>query len=533
MADMKILDSVLPFKCDNPDCGKEYDQEKFAKALSFWGFIYLTDDDNEAALVGLTCTKCKKTTLKKYWASIGLEFVFSLWKHLKDNGLIGSSITFGNAWCGKYYSAQHLIESGIIDGPLPNTDSKNTATYSIPQDVTLEEYTKQLNKALPFSLIEEDIPHVLDIENRLGYKSIFRTLPNPGANMADNIDYGIDSILLEPTHEKANAILCGLLKPNYHLYSKIFKENKDYSEFPLVSWQRRELPEEEEKPLLAQNDLGVEEYEGFLTSPLSWQRKSFQDNVEAFLDDLKGIRNRVDCEQIFVNELINKHGRVLYAAPKSLEEARSGLEEWAEMENAESWEEYILGENNVADPSDGIPVRYINGGRLMDKWGVGGHEIIKMIQDKGLVAHDSVRSRIVSSGQTSFKTKWLGHLSMGDKDRQKKMIQRLLFDPSMIAAFEKQYPELANEVKDDTQTEVTIPEKMTPKEAVIECCREQARQLLSDGTCKTITAVLKHTNNCSSCFEGDNEKYKVGERRLRNWLEGLNYDTKGYRRKGT
>lgn len=530
MADMKILDSVLPFKCDNPDCGKEYDQEKFAKALSFWGFIYLTDDDNEAALVGLTCTKCKKTTLKKYWASIGLEFVFSLWKHLKDNGLIGSSITFGNAWCGKYYSAQHLIESGIIDGPLPNTDSKNTATYSIPQDVTLEEYTKQLNKALPFSLIEEDIPHVLDIENRLGYKSIFRTLPNPGANMADNIDYGIDSILLEPTHEKANAILCGLLKPNYHLYSKIFKENKDYSEFPLVSWQRRELPEEEEKPLLAQNDLGVEEYEGFLTSPLSWQRKSFQDNVEAFLDDLKGIRNRVDCEQIFVNELINKHGRVLYAAPKSLEEARSGLEEWAEMENAESWEEYILGENNVADPSDGIPVRYINGGRLMDKWGVGGHEIIKMIQDKGLVAHDSVRSRIVSSGQTGFKPKWLGHLSMGDKDRQKKMIQRLLFDPSMIAAFEKQYPELANEVKDDTQTEVTIPEKMTPKEAVIECCRETARRIVDQEPDITLPRIIK-TDAIKRCFEGTGVDIPK-ESGFRNWLKGIYKPVKG-RRKGS
>jgi hypothetical protein len=531
MAEMKIMDSVIPFKCDNPDCGKEYDQDSFAKAILLWGFIILFSEENETALVGLTCTDCKKTTLNKYWASEGIDFLYGMWRYLKENGLVESDIEFRNGWFGKYYSAQHLIESDLIDRPWPNTDPKDKVVYSIPQDITLEKCSKKLNDSIPFTLIEDDIPEVLEIENGQRYKAILRTVPNPGRiSNGDFNDYGIDRILLSPDHETINTVLTSLIKPNYSLYEPEYEKNPISPELPITTWHRKDLTEEEENQLLDQNNLLVEERDGFELSSYSWKRKSFQDNVETFLGESRRIRNKVDCEQIVVNRLINKYARILYGGPQSFEEARNLLREVVEMEEADPPLSYILDEEDIPDPTEPELVWHIDGGKLMDRWGMTANEIINLIRYRILFAHDVITARVVKYG--TLHPKLIAGLTMGDINQQKLSMQRLQFNQKLIEKIEKKYPEIKARLQVNAQTVAVPSRKMTPKELLQENLRELANKLLAENPAMTFTSFIK-TKEYKECIKGYENLVPKTERGVRYWLDESNFDPKSGRRPGT
>jgi hypothetical protein len=531
MAEMKIMDSVIPFKCDNPDCGKVYDQDSFAKAIVLWGFMILFSEENETALVGLTCTDCKKTSLNKYWASEGIGFLYGMWRYLKENGLVGSDIEFRNGWFGKYFSAQHLIESELIDGPWPNTDPKDKIVYSIPQDITLEKYSKKLNNSIPFTLIEDDIPEVLEIENGQSYKAILRTVPNPGRiSNGDFNDYGIDRILLNPDHETINTVLTSLIEPNYSLYEPEYEKNPIAPEFPKTTWHRKDLTAEEENQLLDQNSLLVEERDGFELSPYSWKRKSFQDNVDNFLNDSRRIRNKVDCEQIVVNRLINKYARILYGGPQSFEEARTLLREVVEMEEADTPLSYIIDEEDIPDPTAPELVWYIDGGKLMDRWNMTANEILNLIRSRILFAHDSISSKKVTNN--SLKPKFVAGLTMGNVDQQKLAMQRLQFNQAFIEDFEKKYPEIKARLQYNDQTVAVPSRKMTPKELLQENLRELAKKMRAQNPEMTFISFTK-TKEYDDCIKGYEDLLPTTERGLRNWFKEVGFDPKSGRRPGT
>ncbi|MDY6953994.1 MAG: hypothetical protein SWE60_21020, partial [Thermodesulfobacteriota bacterium] len=62
MFDPKIREDVFPFVCENPECNEAYGQEEFKDLLRLWGVVYA--DCGNFIYQGITCRKCKKTSLK-------------------------------------------------------------------------------------------------------------------------------------------------------------------------------------------------------------------------------------------------------------------------------------------------------------------------------------------------------------------------------------------------------------------------------------------------------------------------------------
>ncbi|MDY6989526.1 MAG: hypothetical protein SWQ30_15880 [Thermodesulfobacteriota bacterium] len=62
MFDPKIREDALPFVCENPECQQAYGQEEFKDLLRLWGVVYA--DCGNFIYQGITCRKCKKTSLK-------------------------------------------------------------------------------------------------------------------------------------------------------------------------------------------------------------------------------------------------------------------------------------------------------------------------------------------------------------------------------------------------------------------------------------------------------------------------------------
>ena len=64
MFNLKVYDKVFPFRCKNRECNEVFFHEDFAQVALLWGFIYLVGKEHQ--IIGLTCPKCYKTSLRKY-----------------------------------------------------------------------------------------------------------------------------------------------------------------------------------------------------------------------------------------------------------------------------------------------------------------------------------------------------------------------------------------------------------------------------------------------------------------------------------
>ena len=362
---MEIMDSVFPFKCENQCCGKEYDLQKFGDVILLWGFILLIAEENETALMGITCPACKKTTIKRYRAFAGLDLLRKMHKHLKENRRfqVDQLTLMREWWIGRCFSAQQLNEKGF-NTFLQNNGAAKNAVYLLPDEVTYNKYSKQYQTTEPFSLAEDDVPSVLDFENNQACKYIPRIIASPSSSgFYSFINTGIDAMLLDPSHSNINRWFRNLLQPNPDLRinpyngldpiqaTALMHERKETIEtmgsFAIggLSWKKKILTKKQEAIILSRNDLLIEEYVDFQISDSSWKRQAFQEHVGNFINDLKAVRNKIDCELIFRNEILNKYGRKFYYKTRTLAESRSDYNEFAEIEEAGGVEAYVLGED--------------------------------------------------------------------------------------------------------------------------------------------------------------------------------------------
>ncbi|WP_020590032.1 hypothetical protein [Desulfobacter curvatus] len=538
MTEMQILDSILPFKCQNQACAKEYDIHEFGNVIQLWGFIFLIAAEDETALIGITCPECKKTTLCKYRATQALGFLWEIWGHWESNNCVASNIKIRERWCGKYFAAQYLFDIGLIENNFPEKNAEDAISYTVPQDVILEEYSKRLNESFPFLLIESDIPYLLKIENNQGYKVILRTL-TPGAqfNTLKGINYGWDSLLFSRDFELINSFFERSLTPNYQLYDREdLPLDPQFPEFPNFKWNKKNLSEDEMKPLLDKNDLLLEEHEHFCIGFLGYKRKAFQENVGDFIEELKIMRNRIDFELIYRNTLLNKYGRKIYYKTRCLAEDRDDYNELAEIEEAGGLEAYLTGEY-VDESSNLIPVKTLSGGQLMEKWGMDAFELINLIQNHGLAAYDSVNSAHINSNN-SFHPALIAELTTGDLEVQKVSMQRLRFDPVKVATFEDYYGEQLGlkkmepenmshhpQVIDEKEQEFQVsddelqpePKDENLKDKTMKCCQIRAAQLWDKNPDLTIKAVADH-KTIMDCFKETGYSFD-GYRTRHNWVK--------------
>ena len=556
MNKMKTMDSVIPFKCDNPDCGKEYDQDLFAQAILLWGFIVLFSEDDEFALVGLTCTDCKKTTIQKYHASVAIRFIWELKSHLIKKHCFSNFLPFDEKWNGKYFSPAHLAEAGFIDIPHQETDREHDVAYHIPDEVAIEGYSETLQKSWPFFLRESEIHYFLSIENDQGYKALPRTLfkkPEGCPPLPPELSYpDIDSMLIDQNYETVNAHLQRLILPNLSLYDKIdegFLEDESCIEFQGNKWIRKKLTEKEKKTLIGKNDLLLGEYSDFSIGPLAWKRKEFQLNFQEFIDKLKVIRNRINFELIFRNDLINKYGRKFYYKTKTTAEEREdqlakqkGLQ--VDLDREKIIQRYglagITNEGSLV-MTRSIPMNWITGPQLMERMVLNAFGIINLIQHYELIAYDVFCSVIID--KISLNPTLIEKLTTGDIEQQKIAMQRLCFHPDNIAAFEDYHSyhtseplaleKMEMELSPQPDTMPPAPVKKTLKEEVMECCQETAKRIVAENRDQRMTLKQILSNDeFKKCYEGKDAYTPTSDSGWRNWLKGI-YSPKRGRIKGT
>ena len=485
MAEIEFCEEIIPFVCGNPKCQKEYDQNQFAEVILLWGYIYLISEEHQVGLVGMTCPQCRKTTVLKYRAYTAMTFWREMWRNLPQD----ENVRLTERWRGQYFSAQHLVDSGLLVSPVSSIKADNKIVYTFPQEIVFDSYSDSLQEANAFWLVEEDLSAILTIENQQSYKAVPRVIPHKGLYNAV-----LDSMLLDKRHENINSSFNEVLRANASLRINPF-EGLNTDEYDVLlkefghpcpawelpptfemyglKWEKKKLSDQEKDVLLSQNDLTIEEYSHFLISALSWKRKAFQDNVDDFLSDLDKVRNQIDCELVYRNQLVNKYGRIFYYKTRIIEEERLYLDELGEIEDMCSLEQESV---NVQIPRP--PVKDIHGGQLMEKWDMDAYGILNLIQNYGLGGFDSITSTYLLP--VSFDTNFVSTVMSGDIEHQKQVMSRFRFDPNLLEMFKKDNAHLFNPAEVLSHNEGKKKRKRSKrhllqdkhKEAMIEVAKE-------------------------------------------------------------
>ena len=151
MAEMKVYDTVFPFACDNPGCGKEYDLEGFRDVAQLWGFIYLRSGIHD--IIGITCPDCIKTSIKKFPSDT----------ETADLVLNTNFVRFVP------FSPKILADVSKIKLPELTTKSSDIS-YMIPQRViSVFPYPSPIKDKFIHLMNEKDLLELLIIENKDGY----------------------------------------------------------------------------------------------------------------------------------------------------------------------------------------------------------------------------------------------------------------------------------------------------------------------------------------------------------------------------
>ncbi|WDP92411.1 MAG: hypothetical protein HUN04_22880 [Desulfobacter sp.] len=500
MVDMKTHNSLFPFNCENKECQKEYDLDQFSDVVLLWGYIYLIAEEYEAGIVGLTCPECRKTTLKKLPGYMAMQSLIVLRKKCLDKYQEKAYILKPELKHCIYFSAHHLVASNLIDA-LPRLKDKGIE-YSIPSELELNEYSETLRAKNPFVVSENEIPLILEIENENGFKSFPRAVPSTSIYM------NLDKLYLDNEYEYINLILNrDLIRPNT-------QEDVDH------------ISEYNSSPVKT-NDLSLDEFNGFQCNHLSWKRKSFQNNLDDFLSAIPAVRNSIDCELTYRNQLINKYARKFYYQTRTIEEQKFENKELQEIEAFGL--EKIIGVD-FSEMDSPVPINSMHGGQLMEKWEMDAFSIIDLIKHNGLVAYDSVYS--VHINKDSFHPALVAELTTGDLEQQKVSMQRLRFDPSNVKNYEQHHPEILTAATlKAPQFNINAPSEKTPKEMAIELCRAAAQKLVDQSPEITLPAILKN-HEFKKSYRGKEDHIPTSDSGWRNWLKGIYNSQKG-RKKGS
>ena len=151
MAAIERHETAIPFRCGNTQCKKEYDLSIFTEVVLLWGFIYLVSEDDEEAVIGLTCPHCYKTTLKKCHADVAALLHVKIQQQIK-------ATTNSNHQINKsaYYSSEILKESGIIKHTYQIDVKDCEKQFVMPKNISCQKHK---------AIAESSLPSLCDIEN--------------------------------------------------------------------------------------------------------------------------------------------------------------------------------------------------------------------------------------------------------------------------------------------------------------------------------------------------------------------------------
>ena len=293
MAEMRVHKKVFPFICGNSKCKTEYNIKRFTDVALFWGFIYLTDRKNN--LIGITCPDCHHTTVRKYTIStpdFSPEIIEEQGTSIKSIDNIEYEAT-PNIKQYVPFSINILEHFSLID-KADIKQGAEQAIYKVPFGFEpVAPYSPFMRKELKLAIQESSLRSICDIENKKNLKalprivdsnSIYKNIDtllflvsNPGAFSLDEIDNMLTPLIL-PSDYGSNNI------------PDTFKH-------------------------MVKNNLSLKEFRDMDFELMNGRNRNFSEELINFLKELTSIRNRIDCEIIFRDKVINKYARILYYSP--------------------------------------------------------------------------------------------------------------------------------------------------------------------------------------------------------------------------
>ena len=327
MADMDVHEKVFPFVCDNPACKKEYNLEGFAHVVALWGFIYLTR--GEHCLIGLVCPDCNHTSLKKFSA-------------VKPDLLIGDIEKTGIVHSLRSvvpFSPKILCDMSSVSISDLQEDEADHNCYRIPFGFQpLTPYPLYIQDEFPYSINEENIPSLLEIENEEGFKAVPRIVPGKSVYLQTDawlIESDASDVIPPETLEAIDAVLSALVNTN---------NAKKYG----PSMEHLKIHYEH----IIQNDLSIEEYNNMDIGVFSWQRNTFISGLPEFLEEYKRIRNLKDFELILYDALINKYARKFYKDRTLNDRLLTDDLAWEDRDGAEAYDDFMAEMSAYSDYVD-------------------------------------------------------------------------------------------------------------------------------------------------------------------------------------
>ena len=164
MSELKLNDTVFPFKCEHTKCDKKYDIGQFKDIALLWGFIYLTH--GEYKLIGLTCPHCHFTTISKY-KYFTPDFSVKL---LQDGNIFSSDFSFFVP-----FSLAILVESNLLSASVLEQECNSEFNYHIPDFAPPRvAYPDKIKTEFPYSIAEEIVRDLCKLEYKEKVKAIPR-----------------------------------------------------------------------------------------------------------------------------------------------------------------------------------------------------------------------------------------------------------------------------------------------------------------------------------------------------------------------
>ena len=176
MGRIESSDQIFPFQCNNQECNREYDLKRFSNVASLWGLIFLSNSGN--AFMGITCLDCFHSTVKNYPLQKGYALLSEIEKINIQPGNsyhIKQKLTYFVPFSVKILSNLSLVENKALQSD--NVDGANNHLRIPFGFEPIRSYPELISSEFPYSINENLINTIVEIENTEKYKTLPRIVP--------------------------------------------------------------------------------------------------------------------------------------------------------------------------------------------------------------------------------------------------------------------------------------------------------------------------------------------------------------------
>lgn len=246
-------------------------------------------------LLGITCPDCLKTTLRKYLSPND----FSLFEIVNRENIKNMVLPF---------SPQILLNLSLI--PSFDQSSDQSENFSVPDHFYIPTfYPETITRQFPFPIAECKIQEFIKIENEFELKVFPRIVSDFYPCKYTEQFFRFMNEVGEIDAQRINEL-------NRELYDEIYHNSK----YHRPANQAGFTPPDPDYKHMINDDLTKEVFQDLdLSTNATDNMEIFFPRLQEFGKEFVRIRNRINFEIIYKNELLNKYARILYIKKGSAE----------------------------------------------------------------------------------------------------------------------------------------------------------------------------------------------------------------------